>query len=157
MGKVKLSSPWVLYYHELYAFFIKDSEVRVVLDEDEVEIKLFVDNPRKADALTQLLPTEKNFGSVKVKVTVISTNNLKKTKFSLIQDALDGNDAVSYFDSVEDVFTNPIGYVVFDKEVVQYFTDDLGDIHGCRSTLYQDMAKEIFGNLDGVCFCTDTL
>lgn len=156
MGKVKLSSPWVLYYHELQAFFEKDSEVEVVFDEEETEIKLFVDNPRKADALTQLLPTEKKFGSMEVKVTVIPANNLKKTKFRLIQEALDGNDAVSYFDS-EDVFTNPIGYVVFDKEVVQYFTDDLSDIHGCRSTLYQDMAKEIFGNLDGVCFCTDTI
>lgn len=156
MGKVKLSSPWVLYYHELQAFFEKDSEVEVVFDEEETEIKLFVDNPRKADALTQLLPAEKKFGSMEVKVTVIPANNLKKTKFRLIQEALDGNDAVIYFDS-EDVFTNPIGYVVFDKEVVQYFTDDLSDIHGCRSTLYQDMAKEIFGNLDGVCFCTDTL
>lgn len=157
MDKVKLSSPWILYYHELQTFFEKDSEVEVVFDEEKTEIELYVDNPRKADALTQLLPTEKKFGSMEVKITVIPTNKFTQTKFQLVKDALKGNDAVSYFDSIDDVFTNPMGYVVFEKEVVQYYTDDLGDIHGCRSTLYQDMAKEIFGNLEGVYFCTDTI
>ena len=47
-------------------------------------------------------------------------------------------------------------YVVFKKEVVQYFNDSLGDIHGVCSTLMQDIAKDIFEDTEGVYFCTDT-
>lgn len=52
---------------------------------------------------------------------------------------------------------NSFTYVVFEKEVVQYWNDNLADYNGLTSTLYQDLAKEIFedANLDGVYFCTD--
>ena len=36
--KLTLSSPWVLLYHEIEAFFKEDDEVRVVLDEDNYTI-----------------------------------------------------------------------------------------------------------------------
>ena len=47
-------------------------------------------------------------------------------------------------------------YVVFVKEVVQYFNDDLGDANGVCSTLYQDIAKRLFTSTEGVFFCTNT-
>ena len=50
---------------------------------------------------------------------------------------------------------NPITYVVFVNEVVQYFNDDLGDVYGQCSTLYQEIAKDVFGETEGVFFCTD--
>ena len=47
-------------------------------------------------------------------------------------------------------------YVVFENKVVQFFNDDLSDIHGNKSTLYQEIAKDIFGDCDNIYFCTDT-
>lgn len=35
------------------------------------------------------------------------------------------------------------------------FNDDLGDPHGLRSTLMQELAKEVIGESDGIHFCTD--
>ena len=46
-------------------------------------------------------------------------------------------------------------YVLFKKEVVQYDSDDISDFHGVCSTLYQDLAKEIIGEDEGIYFCTD--
>ena len=46
-------------------------------------------------------------------------------------------------------------FIVFEKVVVQWFSDSIGDWYGLTSTLYQDLAKDIFGNIDGVYFCTD--
>ena len=43
---------------------------------------------------------------------------------------------------------------VFAKEVVQYWNDSLSDPYGKVSTLYQDIAKDIFEDTDGVMFCT---
>ena len=116
---------------------------------------LFVDGAEKADALTQLLPTEKSFGSVTVKIKVIPANRLGDQKAQLFQKAFEGNPALSHIDTITDVFSTPINYVVFRKEVVQFFVDDLGAMGGFRSTLYQDIAKHVFGEIPGVFFCTD--
>lgn len=51
--------------------------------------------------------------------------------------------------------SNPIAYCSFKKEVVQYPADDLSSETGLKSTLYEDLAREIFENTDGVYFCTD--
>ena len=52
----------------------------------------------------------------------------------------------------------PFTYVVFKNCVVQFFNDNLNDPHGVLSTLYQDIAREVFGDCGmagGVAYCTD--
>jgi hypothetical protein len=164
MPKLKLSSPWVLFYHEVEAMFKNDRAVHVVFDEDNTKIKIYVNGVNKAAALEWLLPKSKEFGCTNVLIEVIPANKedgrmhyayRSTTPESLFGEAFAGNPALSYVRGVEGIFTNPIYYVVFRKEVVQYFTDDLGDANGVRSTLYQEIAKEIFVDMEGVQYCTD--
>ena len=154
MAELHLSSPWVNFYREIEALFKEDETVRVGFDENACEIRLDVESTVKAEALTKLLPAEKTFGTVTVKVTVIPANT-EETKSNLFELAFTGNPAVSYMQDVESPF-GKFTYVVFNKQVVQYFNDDLSDINGLRSTLYQDIAKDVFGEGDGIYFCTDT-
>ncbi len=163
MARLNLSPPWVVYYRKLSAFFKEDSEVRITYDEIEQEIKLYVDNAEKAVALENLLPSEQVFGNVTLYITIVPAN---KTTFDSVKAAYStnssdiihicfNNKAVVGIKVVDGIMTNRMTFVIFKKEVVQYFTDDIGDYHGIHSTLYQDLAKEIFGNIDGVFFCTD--
>lgn len=154
MAKLDLSSPWVIYYQQINAMFDKDPEVNVVFDENIPEVKLYVDNQEKADAITKLLPIKKDFGSVCLLIKVIPANKLKESNADLFRKAFKGNEAVSFIHTVSSVFSNDITFVVFKKEVVQYFADDIGTINGVHSTLYQDIAKEIFENQKGIYFCT---
>lgn len=154
--KLTLSAPWVLLFHELEAFFAEDKEVRVILDADSFTIKLYVSDEEKADALTQLLASEKQIGNIKVTITVIPPNKLGVDKFTLFQKAFKGNPAVNYTRSINGLYNNTMNFIVFKNKVVQYFTDDLGDINHVRSTLYQDIAKELFGEHEGIFYCTDT-
>lgn len=153
---MKLSAPWVKFYREIEALFAQDPEVRVVHDEENNEIKLFVETARKADALTQLLPSEKVFGNVTVKVTVIPANNAEVSKADLISEAFDGNPALSYVQHVDSVIGS-FDYAVFQSKIVQFFNDDLSDINGNCSTLYQDIAKDVFGTDVGLFFCTEAV
>ncbi len=151
------SAPWVEYYREVEALFSEDPQVKVIYDEDDASLKLLVDDAKKAEALTELLPVEKTFGNISLPIEVVPSNLLKKTpKINLIYEAFKDNEAVSYIEQAPNIFTNPIYYVVFKKKVVQYFNDDLSDAHGVRSTLYQDIAKDVLGEEAGVYFCTDT-
>jgi len=160
MASLNLCSPWVMYYHEIEAFFKKDPEVRVIYDDEKHEISLYVESSTKAEALTKLLPAEQEFGNIILKINVIPANTDKakavRSSKSLIENALKGHPDVEKIRTFIGVYNNPLTYVVFNKKVVQYYTDDLGDYNGFRSTLYQDIAKEIFdgSQLQGVFFCT---
>ena len=155
---MKLAAPWITFYHEMEAMFGGDPEIRVELDdsdEDEMIIKLYVDNQTKAEALEKLLPMEKKFGNVSVYIEVIPSNE-EDSKVRLFQKAFENNPAFKFIYSVDGVGLFPANYVVFENKVVQFFNDELNDIHGNKSTLYQEIAKDIFENHEGIYFCTDT-
>ena len=165
MARLKLASPWVTFYHELNAFFDKDPDVRVIYDEDENILNIYVEDAAKAAALTELIPIEKNFGTIVMPINVIPANKIenKVTKIKatsmptgkLFEAALNGNEHLADIITIEGVFNNPMTYVVFKKEVIQYFNDSLGDFNGVCSTLCQNIAKDIFTETEGVYFCTD--
>lgn len=152
---MKLSPPWVNYYNEIKALFEQDPEIKIQFDEEAPEVKLYVDNGRKADVLTQLLPTEKAFGNVVMKITVVPADDAP-SKLDLLQDAFYGNPALSYVWSAN----TPLGvfnYAVFEGKLIQYFNDDISDINGNRTTLYQEIAKDVFGEDIGINFCTEAV
>lgn len=151
---MKISSPWVNYYREVQALFGKDPEIKVVYDENENEVKLYVENARKADALTRLLPSEKVFGNVTLKITVVPANDLDESKVVAFEEAFAGNPVLKYVWHADTVM-GAFNYAVFKNEVVQYFNDDMSDINGNRSTLYQEIAKDVIGEEPGLFFCTE--
>ena len=162
MARLNLSAPWYLFYREIEEMFKNDPEVRVIFDEDNMNIKLYVKDANKADALEQLMIKEKNLGTVTITVSVIPANNAPKTEIpefsdteDLYERALYDNPALSYVTAVYGIYNNPITYVVFANEVVQYWADNLGDANGLISTLYQEIAKDIFVSRNGANFCTD--
>lgn len=155
-NNLKLSPPWAEFYHKIEALFGKDPDIKVVYDEDELEVKLFVEKPEKAEALTKILPTEKFFGGVCLKITVVPADtNKEETLSSIYKTAFEGNPVL---DSIVDVdmFATTLSYVIFKKEVVQYYNDNLADAHGVTSTLYENIARDVFGNTNGIYYCTDT-
>lgn len=155
MEKLNLSSPWVNFYREIEALFSEDPEIKVAFDEQENVISLYVDNEEKAEALTQLLPSARTYGNVTVSVRVVPANQLAENRLALFQAAFKGNPAFSFAKTVEGDLGLKISFVVFAPKVVQYYQDNLQDINGFRSTLYQEIAADVFEEEDGVFFCTD--
>ena len=154
MEEFKMAPPWIQYVNALTALLEPDPDIKISYDNDEHIVKLYVEGTDKANALTELLPDEKEFGNVTLKINVVPAN-VATTKGALIEQALDGNPAFVYAETIQGPMSNPMTFVVFDREVVQYYNDNLGDIHGLRSTLYEELAREIFEDHEGVFFCTD--
>ena len=158
---LKLSAPWCTYYKMISCLFAEDPEVDVRFHEDLSTIVVLVKNVRKADALTQLLPNEKTFGNVTVNISIetIRTEKDKATEFTSLEDilttAFDKNTAVSDIKFVEDIFGGNWAYVMFKPVVIQFFNDDITHPNGCMTTIYQDMAREVFISSYGVFCCTD--
>lgn len=165
MAKLKLSPPWDTYYQELNAMFKNDTSVNVVMDDDACEVKLYVDSGDKAEALRQLLPETKEFGGVTLKVTVVPANAPLQTRYVYNKDfdeymermflkAFEDNSALDDVVTVCGVFGFSACYVIFKKEVVQYYNDNMSDINGLCSTLYENIARDIFKPDLGAFYCT---
>ena len=155
MERVILSAPWVTLYRKIDALFGCDPEIRVAYDEEDTAIKLYVENHDKAEALEALLPSERTYGSVTVTITVVPANELTASRAALFRRAFEGNPAFAY-EKTAGKGLYSFSYVVFRNRVVQFFNDDLQDVNGNCSTLYQEIAKDVFGEQEGIFFCTDT-
>lgn len=154
--KLGIAPPWITYARKIHKLFEMDPEVRVEYSDDEVcgkELKLYVESHEKAEALDKLLSGVKSFGNVEMVLTVIPAN-VEESPFKVFEKAFKGNPIVSYTETLN-AYGQEFNYVVFQPEVVQYFNDNMGDINGIESTLYQDIAKEVFKDMNGVFFCTD--
>ena len=179
MAKIGLTSPWVTYYHKVKALFKNDNDITVIYDEVSNNLKIYVAGIEgenvKADALTKLLPTEKIFGDVIMPISIIPANRhldpvekryigrkgrrgyIGETSCELAElyrDIFNDNAAFYGTQVISGIFTNDIVYVIFMPDVVQYYSDALNDYKGICSTLYQNLAKDIFIEQENVFFCT---
>lgn len=161
--RTKISPPWVTYIHKLQALFDPDPQIafNIEYSSESPQITLSINNGDKATALDKLLPDEKSFGNVTLKIVVDGpfTNKAFLTAKELFETAFDKNPVFAYCVTPADqeLWFIDFCYVVFKNCVVQFFNDNLNDCHGVISTLYQDIAEEIFEelNLLGVHYCTD--
>lgn len=150
---VGIAPPWVTLAREFTALFEQDPEVAVQWDDDEKKITLMVDDDVKADALTQIVPAGYDFGGVRVAVEVVPCNS-EVPRVTLFRRAFDGNPALSFTDTVSSPMFGDIPFAVFQPKVVQFPNDDLSDYYGVTSTLYEDVARDVFPD-DVVRFSTD--
>lgn len=152
---MNLVSPWINYYREVEALFGKDPEIKIVFDNDTCVLKIYVESPRKAEALQKLLPEKKVYGNIEMKIEIIPANDGVETIYDIVADAFNGNPVLEELIDIDTPFGKRY-YAMFKNEVVQYFNDNMQDLNGLRSTLYQDLAKELL-NVGDNCmfFCTE--
>ena len=94
MGSVKMISLLVNFYKEIDALFASDPDVKVMYDEKERIVKIYVNGEEKAQALEIILVKEKTFGNVTVTVEVIPSNSIENaTVPELFEKAFAGNSA----------------------------------------------------------------
>ena len=165
--RLKLSPPWVTYANEIIKLFGEDPDIKIDYNSGDESLKLFVENDKKAALLLKILPYAKTFGNVTLGIEVIPANK-KRFDYNFgdditVKEAFDilfeKNPIYKFSYEVNGIFSNTIVYVVFAKEVVQFFNDNLHDIYGNVSTLYQNIAEDVFEDctyyLQNVFFCTD--
>ena len=159
--RLKLAPPWITYVNYTKMLFANDPDIEVEYDNDNVAMTLRVLNPDKAAAVSQSMPDYVDFGNVQLTIDIDAPNSISNIIFpnaaELMNHLFYGNSAFSFTRTVNVFMSNPIIYVVFKNCVVQFFNDNLNDLYGNISTLYEDIAREVL-RLDDrytVFFCTD--
>ena len=166
--RLKISPPWVTDINKIQALFDPDPQIAcnvVWKGQPSITLAVAESNPKKAVAIRQLLPEYIPYSNVTLSIDVDCPKiiNIAFTnKKELFEAAFGGNPAFAYCvaPKQEDYWYLDFVYVVFKNCVVQFFNDNLNDAHGLISTLYQDIAEELFRDaiLPGggmVAYCTD--
>lgn len=152
MENTKLAPPWIDYVSQLEILFEKDNHVSITYDDENKKVTVYVDDdPMKAEALDKLLSGEVKFGNVAITVTVVPNNEPESVE-SLFRKAFYNNPIVDKFVKTDPPFE--FNYMLFKKEVVQYYNDAMNHPEGLTSTLYQNLAKEVFSKPVGMFFGT---
>jgi len=145
--RLKILPPWSVYIKWIEALFDGDPLIACNVDYSEPSIVLSCNDGDKVAALIQILPTEFEFGNVKLQVVVDGTpsNRVFTSKVELFDVAFKGNPVYAYSicPAEEGYQWFASTYVVFKNHVVQVFADNLNDCHGVVSCLYQDIADRI--------------
>jgi len=164
--RLKISPPWITYINKVQAMFDGDPQIACNVNwTGNPSIVLSTNNPEKAVAIRKLLPEEVEFGNVTLEVGVECGKKLPNLAFAsnkkLFETAFKGNPAFveCVAPAQEGYYYVDFTYVIFKNEVVQFFNDNLNDAHGVVSTLYQEIAYEIFADFmsigGGIAYCTD--
>jgi len=155
-NETKLSPPWWEFYNKLNAMFGNDPEIHMDFNEEQYTIKMFVDNQAKADALAQVLPMEKEYGKITLKIEIIPSDKANGFE-QLYKTIFNGNPVFSEAVDIDQEGIPHVSYVIFKPLIAQFFNDNLADAFGNYTALYQDVAKELFVPQNGVYFCTENL
>ena len=154
--RLKLSAPWTTYVNEVTALLDGDPEIAINYDNSIPALVVATNNGDKAAALRKLLPEERVFGNITLKISVDgpTPNRVFVTNEELLKTAFTRNPALSFVQAIDGI-VGGFTYVVFKNCVVQFFNDNLGDIHGIASTLYEDIARDVFVPIPSVVYNTD--
>ena len=153
--QVGMSSPWVHYARQL-AMLLTADDVDVTYYDEAKKVVIRTGNLIKANALRHVLPAIIIFGNVTLCIEIMPLE--KVDNVALFKQIFENSPIVDKIVTIsQGGQTNPFTYILFKKEVVQYWDDNLGNPHGFVFDLYQNMAENVFeDNHDGVIFTTSS-
>lgn len=154
---VAIQSPWVTAYNQIKSLFERDPELLIssmVENDGTYEFTISSSNRVKIEAIQSLLKEEYVFGNVTMKVNFSVEN---EDILQVVKNAFLGNDILKDTQVGGNPLTGEQNFALFKKEVIQFYNDNLLDYYGNKSTLAEDIAREVFNErvLKEVHFCTD--
>jgi hypothetical protein len=148
LENLEIQSPWIIFCKELNALFGRDPDITIQYNQDTNTIKLFVSKIHKAEALSMILPQEKVYGNVTLHIEIVPPNDNLMGFEETFNMAFAGNPCFAFAAGSESPVIGHVDYLVFKPEAAQFFIDDVGELYGNKTMLYQDVAKDVFAEYD---------
>jgi hypothetical protein len=170
MGQLGLQAPWITIWNYVKVMFAKDESVRVSSIEKipsnsigRYEFDIIATDNDKAAAIKDILKQDYDFGNVALHINVGAGTNIfhdvdsnkgnGEIEIDDFKRAFKENPAIDEILEIVDIAGITHYYVMFKREVVSFFNDDLTDPFGAWNGIYEDIAKEIFVD-SSICFTT---
>ena len=155
-NNVGISSPWITMEKKITALFNEDPDLDVLYDDATKTVTIESVNTYKIMALEKVLKKEIAFGNVTLKIQCrVKNAENASTVAADVKTAFRGNPRLSDIIVTPTPFTSESVYVLFKKEVIQFFNDDISDYYGNYNGLSEEIAREITSDAIVVNYGTD--
>lgn len=163
-----LQSPWYTLYNKIVAIFGNDEELTISnISETKstadakatYTITISSSNAVKLQAIEKILKHEFPMGNIVVKIEFVyeESDNVNITAADF-KNAFSGNPIMSAIKTIETPWKSEMTFVMFKREVIQFYNDDITDIYGNFNGLAEDIARELFNSpTDVISYCTDII
>lgn len=156
--QVGMSSPWVHYARQLGMLLTADDTTVEMVSIDDTKKKVIIrsESLDKVTAFMELLPKIIIFDTVALYIDIIPAN--KPDTVAMFKTIFNNSPIVDKIVTIQPEGTsNPFTYILFKKEVAEYWDDNLGNPHGFMFDLYQNIADNVFDDHhDGIIFSTSS-
>lgn len=156
-NNLKIQSPWQTYFNKIKAIFGDDPDIEIPQPKDAKDGQFIIDidcsSTVKALALDKLLKHSITMGNITVKVMVNDVSEITPVDLDTITAAFERNPHFKDATSVETPAGAEVDFCIMNKEVIQFFNDDLTDIYGNFNGLAEDILREITVD-SNINFCT---
>ena len=165
-----IQAPWYTVYNKVVALFGNDEELQIsnLSEVDDVPDNGFKcgygftissKNSVKLKSIEKILKRHFEFGNVYLNIDfVYEPQNDDVITPSDFKNAFAGNNILSKVQIVPTPAGVPQTFVVFAREVIQFYNDDITDLYGNFNGLSEDIARELFNDTDAsICYCTDII
>lgn len=142
---MKLSAPWYQYRNELAGLFELDKQVHVSTIKSYNGggiITVSVTNHEKADALSKIITSKKDFGNYRLDVKVQDATTVEK-EADILRAAFAHNRRVRGVRTEEDATGTEWVYLVMEPDVIQFLSDNLSDYHHNTTLLSANAAEDV--------------
>jgi len=156
-----LQSPWVTLYNKIYFMFSNDEDLDIsnlIESDGNYSMTIASNNTTKLKAIEKILKHEFSLGNITFKINfVYGENESDNITISDIKNAFNGNTVISTIKTAMTPAQDELTFVLFNREVVQFYNDDISDFYGNYNGLAEDIAREIFNNQFDINYCTDII
>lgn len=151
VGKEKLSPPWYIHRDKLSALFEEDDQVTIGKVEKRPDgqytAEITVSDKEKQAALQQIILQNVNLGNVKLTFTFADPLDIPQANDDVSPEtfiaAFKGNPILVKAMNAVNPWQLPETVVIFRKEVIQFWADNMADFYGNYNGLAVDIAREV--------------
>jgi hypothetical protein len=164
-----LQSPWYTLYNKIVSMFGGDEELTISNITETTKaaenakatytITISSANAVKLQAIEKILKHEFPMGNIVVKIAFVyeESKNSDITAADF-KNAFTGNPIMSNIKTIETPWKSEMTFVLFKREVIQFYNDDITDLYGNFNGLAEDIARELFNDVtEVISYCTDII
>jgi hypothetical protein len=155
-----LQSPWVIFHKGIYNLFTQDPDITVEptirkCGDGLYETHISSSNFEKLNALKKIIKNEIQMGNILVRVIFDYDAPTDSISADDWKTAFEGNPLFKDIVSVPTPTGGAVNYVLFTRDILTYFVDDVTDLYGNKHIIVADLVKQVVNETIGINICTE--
>ena len=159
-GELGLQSPWIILHKGLYNLFAQDPDITVApnmiqCEGGVYETHISSSNYEKLSALKKIIRNETKMGNITARVVFDYDAPTDDIGVEDWKAAFAGNPLFKDIIAVPTPTGGEIDYVLFARDILTYYIDDITDLYGNKHIIVADLVKQVANETSNINICTE--